>query len=152
MNAGAKISGLNELRAAFRNIATKVPENARKVMHRSADRIEKEAKINAPVDKHNLEESIHQELLYEERGRLGIDVVAGGVVGGVDVSDYAALIHENYPEDHPGPGTQAKRSQYPDHHVGGHFLDRAIDAEKPKLLKAMIVGFMQDMSEVGTKK
>lgn len=128
-----KVSGIEAVQAELRQIAEKVPENGRKQMHRMADRIVKQAKLNAPVDKHNLEEAIHKEVTYDgtQGGRLQIDVVAGGMVGDVNVDDYAAEMHEHYPENNPGPGTQAKREALPGVHVGGGYLQRAVDAERP---------------------
>jgi hypothetical protein len=136
-----RVSGAKEVAAELRYKATKVPENARKVMRRAADRIVKEAKLNAPVDDHELEDSIHKEISYEGRGRLKIDIVAGGVIRGVDVDRYAVVIHENYEgtlKKGPGAGTIAKQIANPGRVIGSKFIQRAVDAERPKLMKAMI--------------
>jgi hypothetical protein len=145
MKAKMTMSGDIELVAQLRYLAQKVPENARKVMHREANNIVKEARLNAPVDDAELEDAIHIEKGYESRGRLTIDVVVGGIVRGVDVDRYAMLIHENYESMTPGPGTIAKRAANPGRYVGGKFLERAVDDRMPKLEKAMIAGVLKDM-------
>lgn len=145
MNTKMTITGADELTAQLRYLAQKVPAGARKVMHRQSEIIVEEAKLNAPVDTHELEDSIRLDKGYEDRGRLKIDIVVGGMVRGVDVDQYAMLIHENYESMKPGPGTIAKRAANPGRYVGGKFLERAVDAQMPKLQKAMIVGIMKDM-------
>lgn len=119
--------GIPELVAQLRYTAHRITDASRKQMHRSADHIVKEAQLNAPVDLHNLEESIRKEVSYGVRGRLQIDIVMGGTVNGVNVDEYAIQVHEHYDEDNPGPGTQAKREANPQRHVGGKFLERALD-------------------------
>jgi len=117
-----KVSGANELAVAMRHAAGVVPDAARKQMHRGADRIVNEAKKNAPVDEHNLEESIRKEKSYGERGRLQIDIVTGGSVNGVDVDQYAVIMHES--DYNLGPGSQAKQAGQPEI-VGPKYLERA---------------------------
>jgi HK97 gp10 family phage protein len=138
MKINLKTSGVKELQAQLRYLSETVPENARKIMHRNADQIIKQAQINAPVDKHNLEKSIRKEVSYGFRGRLQIDIVVGGIVNGVNVDEYAALIHENYSSMTPGPGTLAKRQANPSAYVGEKFLERALRDQEDKLTKSMI--------------
>lgn len=127
------VTGVNEVRVNLRNIADRVRDATRERMKRGADRMVKEAKLNAPVDKFNLEESIHIEKTYADHGRLEIDVVAGGVVHGVNVDDYTAEMHENYESYNPGEGTVEKRNAHPERYVGGKFLERAAENENNKL-------------------
>lgn len=143
MKMGLKAEGLNELAARLRYAATKVPDNARKVMHREADVIVKEAVLNAPVDDAQLEKSIHKEIAYEARGRLTIAIVAGGTVDGVDVSRYAVVIHENYEAMKPGPNTLAKRRANPGRRIGSKFIQRAVQARRRKLKAGVIKGAME---------
>jgi len=135
-----KVIGAEQLQAVLRNIGKKVPENARKVMHRGADKIVERAKLFAPHDTGALEDSIHKEVSYESAfgGRLAIDVIAGGFVDGVNVDDYASEVHENYDTKNEGPGTIAKQNEHPDVLVGGKFLERAVDEQEPKLQANMI--------------
>lgn len=124
----------------MRSIGAKVVETARKTMHRAAARIEKRAKLFAPVDKHNLEEAIHIEQGYGTSGRLQMDVVASGEVNGVNVEEYAELVHENYdaPGMMPGPGTLAKREANPGVYIGRKYLERAGSVEERILQPNMI--------------
>ena len=130
--------GFGAVFARLNNIGEKVPDNARKTMHRAADRVVRNAKLMAPVDKHNLEESIKKEISYGFRGRLQINVTAGGFVNGVNVSNYVAEVHENYSSFVPGPNTVAKQNANPQVIVGEKFLERALEQERTKLRQQMI--------------
>lgn len=118
------------------HLGERVVDNARKTMHAAAKRIEKKAKLNAPVDEHNLEDSIRIERYTVERGRLALEVVAGGEVNGVNVDDYAALMHEG--DYNLGPGSIAKQQANPDVVVGRKYLERARDEEEETLDEKMI--------------
>lgn len=118
------------------SLGERVVDNARKTMHASARRIVQEAKLNAPVDEHNLEESIHIERSYGERGRLEITVVAGGNVNGRNVDEYATLMHEGSYE--LGDKSKAKQAANPDRIVGPKFLERAAETEEETLAQKMI--------------
>jgi ASC-1-like (ASCH) protein len=138
MQFKGKITGLEEIAVGLRHAADRVKDSARKQMHRSADKIVREAKLNTPVDRHNLEESIRKEVSYGDRRRLQITVIAGGEVNGVNVDQYAALIHEHYESMKPGKGTIAKRAKYPDRYIGSKFLERAERDNRQRLLDSMI--------------
>ena len=138
MRVKTKITGFEEISIGLRHIAEKVQDGARKKMHRGADKIVKEARLNAPFDTGALEKSIHKEISYETRGRLRITIVAGGEVDGVDVDAYVVMIHENYNNMRPGKGTLAKMAANPGRLIGYHFLTRAYDDQGNKLQKAMI--------------
>lgn len=139
--------GCDELIVTLTNIARKVPETGRKTMHRGADKIIKEAQLNAPVDKHNLEQSITKEIGYDQDqgGRLTIIIRVGGSVNGVDVEEYAMSVHENYGDMTPGPGTIAKREANPGRYVGEKFLQRAVEDQRQKLMKAMIDAIYEEL-------
>jgi hypothetical protein len=131
MDVKMGVTGIEEVYAALRNEAERVSSTARKTMHRGADQIVKEARLNAPRDTGDLEEAIHKDVSYGERNRLQIDIV-------MDEVDYGTEMHEHYPEDRPGPGTLAKRAANPGRHVGGKFITRAVEFVAPKLIKDMI--------------
>jgi hypothetical protein len=147
MMGSVKVSGVGSVMASFRSIATKVPDRARKVMHRSADRVVKLAKLMVPEDTGNLMESIRIESVYVMgggHGRLQINVIVGNqiVVNSngetVDLNDYALKIHELYGMMSPGPRTREKQNANPEIYVGERFLTRAIDAERPRLNAEMV--------------
>jgi hypothetical protein len=145
MRGSLRIQGMDRVRISLRNIAEKVPDGARKVMHRAADDIVKTAKIMTPVDLGNLENSIKILKSYGYRGRLQIDIgvePSGGEVNyngkPINVNDYAAIIHENYEQYKPGKRTLAKRAQYPGYYIGSGFMTRAAAREEPLLNKQMI--------------
>lgn len=139
---------MTEVLARLQYAAVKVPDNARKVMRRTADAIVVEAKINTPHDTGELEDSIREEIGYAGRGRLQIEILVGGMVRGVNVDLYAVQVHENYEGmlvHGPGPGTLAKMAAYPDHYIGSKFLERAVDKYRPKLMKAMIEAIVKEI-------
>lgn len=151
MKIKMKAVGLTELIAGLRHGAESVPDKARKTMHRGAEKILKEAVLNAPVDDAELEDSGHIVKGYEMRGRLKIDVVFGGIVRGVDVDRYAMQIHENYEgmlRKGPGPGTLAKMAANPGRIIGSKFLQRAVDAEESKLKASLLKASVTELKNV----
>lgn len=135
MKAKMTVHGAGYVWTRLRHAADRVKDGARKAMHRGAERIVKEARLNTPVDKHNLEESIRIEKDYTERGRLQIEIVAGGVINGVNVDDYFLEIHEHYEDGgrKPGPNTLAKMKANPGRWIGSGFLRRAVEDNREKI-------------------
>ena len=127
-----KVTGVGNTLAMLSYVGARVPDGARKKMHRIADNIIKDAQLFAPVDKHNLEKSIRKEVTYGGRGRLQIEITAGGFVDGVDVDVYLVRVHENYESMSPGAGTRVKRAMNPGVYIGEKFLTRAVDRHKEK--------------------
>ena len=149
MKIGMRVTGADRARVELRHNADRVRDNARGFMRRSADRIVEEAKILAPRDLYNLEEAIHIEKDYGTSGRLEIDIVAGGTVNGVNVDEYAAIIHENYEQiivEDGNPerrqGTKEKQMQHPDKVIGSKFLERAAKAEEKGLAQRMLTAVL----------
>ncbi|MCP1540061.1 hypothetical protein [Methylorubrum extorquens] len=143
-----QVAGTKSLLAELLNIGEKVPDNARKVMHRNADKIIEEAVLNAPVDKHNLEQAIRKRISYQStfRKRLKIDIEVGGIVNGVNVDEYAMQIHENYGSMNPGKGTIAKRDANPGRFIGEKFLERAVEAVEGKLRPSLIQAVLRGIN------
>jgi hypothetical protein len=116
-------------------------------MKRSADRIVKEARLNTPVDTHDLEQSIHARKTYEDNSRrLQIEIVAGE-----GLEDYAIQVHEAYETavapNGPGPGTLEKMKANPDRVIGSKFLERAVQEEQDKLRARMIEAVTRAVEE-----
>jgi hypothetical protein len=148
MNVKMGVRGVGNVLAELRSIGQRVPEAARKTMHRTSDWIVKEAKLNVPVDTHNLEESIRKEVSYGGRGRLQIDITCGGIVNGVNVDLYALEVHENYEgmtKNGPGPGTLEKMKANPGRKIGSHFLSRAVEEAQKKLRNQMIEAIVKEI-------
>jgi hypothetical protein len=138
-----KVTGVRETILRLRNIGDRVQENARKTMHRAADRIVKRAALYAPVDQHNLEEAIEKRVTYEgKRNRLAIDVGIKPVVNGVNVEQYATIMHEG--EYNLGPRSQEKADRT-GAAVGPGYLTRAADEEKDKLTPQMIAAVNEEI-------
>lgn len=145
MKASVRVSNVDKVLAELRHTGDRVVGSARGAMRRAAARIVENARINAPRDRWNLEESIQLVRDYGIRGRLELTIEMGGVVNGVNVDQYALIIHENYEgiivdDDNPErrQGTREKQAQYPNHYIGGKFLSRAVDEEQQKLMKHLV--------------
>jgi hypothetical protein len=141
MKASIKVHGVENLRVQLGHAALRVADSARKTMHRGADKIVAEAKLNTPVDEHNLEATIRKEVSYEYRGRLKVTITFGGEINGVNVDQYAMRVHENYEgmlRKGPGPGTLAKMAANPGRIIGSKFLERAVTDQKDSLMKKMV--------------
>jgi hypothetical protein len=141
MNFKGVISGFEEIAVGLRHAADRVKDGARKQMHRSADKIVTAAKLYCPEDEGNLVASIRKEISYENRGRLQITVVCGGEINGVNVDQYAVIVHEHYEGmlvKGPGKNTLAKMAANPGVYIGSKFIERAADDNKPRLLESMI--------------
>ena len=139
------VKGADELIAQFRYLAHKIPDTARKQMHRGADKVVQEAQLNAPVEKHNLEKAIHKEVSYGERGRLQIDIVVGGEINGINVDQYALEIHEHYESYTPSKETLAKRQANPGRYVGEKFLERALTSPRVRIVEGIFQAIMKEL-------
>lgn len=172
MKMNMKVTGLKEIQAQLRYTAEKVPENGRKAMHRAADHILEEAKLNTPVDKFNLEKSIRKEITYGTRGRLQINILVGGMmVDGVNITkqknrnlskqqrkrrvnvdQYAVMIHENYEgvtrKNGPGPGTRAKMLANPGRKIGSKFLERALKDNQKATYTTIFQSVVQTLKSI----
>ena len=137
---------------SLENIARKVPDNARKTMRRAAERIVRQAKLYVPEDTGTLMNSIRLESSYGVRGRLQINVVAGGAgyatPKGRPLDQYAAIIHELYDELAPGPRTLEKMAANPGK-VGARFLSRAAQEEEGAIQDHMIEAITQVIKSEG---
>ena len=120
----------NELAVSLHNAAKRSTRKVRLTMRRTVNKVKDLSVRQTPVDLHNLEEA-HE--VTEKRGasnRIEFAVEVGGVVGGRNVDDYAAYVHENYSSvRNVGEGTLAKRAANPDIYVGEKFLERAFQTE-----------------------
>lgn len=144
MEIKAKITGLEEVSVALRHMAERVINGSKQQMERSGKKIVENAKNYCPEDKGNLVESIRMVKTYELNNRKQIIIIAGGVVNGVNVDQYAALIHEHYEsilygKDGKGPSdkTKEKMARFPGK-VGSGFLTRAADEVEPRLRETLI--------------
>lgn len=144
MKGSMKVHGYQAVRQQFRSIGKKVPDAARKQMHRAAERTVERARLYVPEDEQHLRNSIRIEKSYGVRGRLQIDIVVGDMTAVkangrvIDLNQYAAIIHENYAAMQPGKRTLEKRAANPGVHIGEKFLERAAEDENEKLQALMV--------------
>lgn len=156
MKASFTAIGFGAAITLFSSFATKVPEGARKQMHRAAARVVKRAQLYVPEDEQLLKKSIRVEKSYGERGRLVITIVAGNMMAvkasgrTIDLNQYAALVHEAYETqvapNGPGPNTLAKMEANPGVSIGSGFLTRA-HAEEEERLRQRLVQVIDDIIE-----
>jgi hypothetical protein len=151
------------VRTELRSYGDRVPDTARKTMHRSAANIVKMAKEYAPEDTGNLVRGIQIIKDYAgANGRLQIDVgivmppdafsATGTPLTAADFDNYAMLVHENYESEvafvnGPSPKTIAKMARHGEK-VGSFFLRTAAEEEEAKLDKKMIDAITKVISEV----
>ena len=138
---GIRVSGLSDVILELRNTGKLVRENARKTMHRGADKIVERARLMAPVDEGNLEDAIQKDVKYEGKfGRLAIDIVLLDHVNGVDVSAYGREMHEGV--YNLGPKSEEKQKTT-GVQVGREFITRAYKEQAEKMQRQM-VGTVED--------
>ncbi len=145
MIAGFRETGAGAVQIQLRNIARKVPENARKVMRRGAEKTAELARSFTPEDTKALVDSIRVESGYQEgSGRLFINVIVANKIitlpsgRTLDLNTYALIIHESYSQMKPGDGTLAKMARSPGVIVGERFMDRAAAKMAPAIEQEMI--------------
>lgn len=149
MKMRMKVQGIASVRMMLRSVGEKVPDTARKQMHRSAARIVKRAQLYVPEDTTALRESIRVEKTYGDRRRLQIDIIAGGAAvvldggKGINLDQYAWIIHERYSDMNPGKKTKEKMAANPGVLIGERFLERANEEEEKKLRNNIIVTINQ---------
>ena len=145
---GVKVTGGEGLKRKLENFAEKSSEGVREVMRRYANKIGERARDYAPVDEHNLENSICYPAIdkrcekrdginnrttfsvFVDKDMLALNPNKPSTAGKL-VGDYAFIIHEGYnPETGKpfewGEKTQAK-SQDKGVHCGEKYLERAVD-------------------------
>lgn len=156
-----KLTGMAALRTEMRTLATKVPDAARKTMHRSADVIVENARAYAPEDWGNLVRAIRIIKDYAgANGRLQIDIAVqpfgdeigeNGPITAEQFNFYATLVHENYEYvmrvNGPGPKTLEKMTRNPGK-VGSGFLRRAAQEEEQKLEAKTVQAITKVVNEV----
>lgn len=139
MEIKLNITGVDEVAVELRNTAEKLHSHSARELTRLGDRIVKRARNYAPEDKGNLVASIRAEKTKDERGRVQIDILAGGEVNGVNVDQYLLPVHENYEDMLYGPygkgpsdKTKIKMAKFPGK-VGSKFIDTAVKDEMPSV-------------------
>jgi hypothetical protein len=169
MKGTLKVTGLAAVRTELRVLADRVPDTARKQMHRSAARIVKLAKEYAPEDVGNLVDGIQVIKDYSgQNGRLNIDI---GIVKPADAfsasgtpltdqqfDNYVALVHEHYEsilvavrkDGTPGGPSAKTRTKMMTHgeKVGSFFLRTAALEEEPRMGKSMVQQVTKVIDEV----
>ena len=113
--------------ADLHNMAKRSTRAVRAQLKKEATALKNMSKRMAPVDEHNLE-SAHQVVKFvDTNDRVGYGVEVGGVVNGVNVDNYALIVHEGLDGKKYGqtPAGRAKASRERVR-VGPKFLERAL--------------------------
>lgn len=143
---GVTVSGVDALIAQLSQIGKKADRGIADELRKGAEEIAELAKVYAPVDEGNLEESIKTD---EDRsgvnGRIQTYVYVDGSVtndDGVRVEDYAEKMHEGVYT--PGPLSQAK-AQRTGEIVGRKYLERAVDKLRPQIVRRVAQRLKRDI-------
>lgn len=128
---GMKITNLTEVVTMFKLVDKNVNQKTRDVMHAGAERIKQMAIVNAPIDEGNLEKAIKVKPSQGNQYSLKIVIAVEGIVGGRNVEEYAAIVHE-YTWDKRGPLTRAKGPK-----AGPRYLFRAVRDGKQQLMREL---------------
>ncbi|MBD9511631.1 HK97 gp10 family phage protein [Ensifer sp. ENS10] len=163
MKSKLKVTGLAAVRTELRSYGDRVPDAARKTMHRSAEIIRDMAREYAPEDEGNLVRGIKIIKDYGANGRLQIDIgiempadafsKSGTPLTAASFDRYATLVHENYESEvayvnGPSRATIAKMARHGEK-VGSFFLRTAAEEEEKKLDDKMVNAITQVINEVG---
>jgi len=129
---GVKVTGVDEFKYTLRNFADRSSKGSRETLKQGAIDISELAKLQAPVDKFNLEASIKvrqtKDSLFRNRAAFEVYIDDNTSAGdGRTVGEYAENVHENYDRMTPGKGTIDKRVANPGVDIGGKFLERAFE-------------------------
>ncbi|WEU67485.1 hypothetical protein [Xanthomonas phage JGB6] len=147
---GIKITNMTEVVTMFQLTEKRVTEEARSVLRRYAEKVKNDAVAFAPVDEHNLEKAIKVLPSQGNQYTLRMTIAVGGVVGGRNVDEYAAIVHE-YQWSKRGPYTRLKGPK-----AGPRYLKRAVEANekglKADLAKAMQKGIDTAIRQSGVNK
>lgn len=138
---------------------TSTRRDAKAVLRSTAKEIMKASQQMAPLDEGDLEEAHRIDTVRLNEDFIELEISVGGIVNGVDVDEYATIMHEGLAPF--GSGTAGEVQQYigktgrlsssflknasnpSDRQVGGKFLERAVAIfEKPLMsrLSAILTG------------
>lgn len=129
-----KATGIRDVVKNVQNFAKSTNRQSRRVMDRYAEKMEKLARDNAPVDTGNLEEAIegHTRTRIGRRKTITVEINDFRHDDGTPANDYGALLHETR-DWKLGPKSQAKAAG--GKQVGSKFIERAVDELLPDLVK-----------------
>lgn len=153
--SSVKLLGLDSLLVGLQRTEDRTHARLRRAVERGAKRIGDRAREYAPVDQHDLENAIRDDVrVRDARNRLvmvvGVDYSRLGPGYSVSGFDYAVEMHENYPYPIGGipdlPHLQGSyQKQASGKRVGGQFLARALDEEMEGIQAEM----RQILAEIG---
>lgn len=110
---------------------------SKKVLREGAKKIMESSQMMAPVDDGQLEEAHELAIIRLNKDEMEVEITVGGMVGDVDVDDYAWEQHESLTPAGDwklGPNSRAKdAANPPGHSVGGKFLERAVDLHEDEI-------------------
>lgn len=125
---------LNNLRQKLMTRENVFNEKIQEALKEGAVLIKEKSQSNSPVDTHNLETAHKIIPGVTRKGYTSLSVEVSGTGQGSendrDVEAYALEVHENYTS--MGPKSAEKLAQ--GHEVGGKYLERAVESEKPKVV------------------
>lgn len=156
-----KIKGIEATLSTFREADRRFKEAAARELEAGAKEIAALARMYAPIDRGDLVKSIRAQRVNETTSYKW-RVKVGGNIGGRDVHEYAALVHErmlttaNAPsepvEDFLRPGEKSReKAAALGVVVGGGYLRRAFNDLQADIRKRVRAGLQNEISGLSRK-
>ena len=126
--------GIEQFVEEFQRSTAETRRESKKRMRAGGKKILEESKAGAPVDESNLEEAHELAITRLSRDNIEMEITVGGFVGGRNVDDYAAEMHEGVYQLGEKSLAKDAGSLTP---VGRKFLERAADKHEASLVEAV---------------
>lgn len=131
----------DQLAEQFRQSISRTRRESKKIMREVANDILLASQQMAPLDDGELEQAHDISIVRLNRDDMLLEIGVGGWVGGVNVDEYAWIMHERlspYGDLNLGPRSILKNALNPaNRKVGGKFLERAADEYEPIAIERM---------------
>jgi hypothetical protein len=105
------------------------------VMREETTKVKEISQAQAPYDDGQLEAAHRIIIRRNQSNKASYIIEVGGTVNGVNVDEYAEIIHEGIGWTKLGKESDAKQARVSPLIVGDHFLSRAFDDRKDLIIK-----------------
>jgi hypothetical protein len=147
---GVTLLGLQELTASLRNVADMSSRGVRDALEHGAEDIQKLARLYAPVDEGNLEDSIKIDGTRDVSSQPGRKMfmvyvdLSHPAEGGRSVGEYAERMHET--SYNLGPKSAAKEDAI-GMMVGPKYLERAVEDLEDEINQKATLGLLKGIGK-----
>lgn len=140
-----KTMGRNQLSWMLSNAHREGRARAFAAMREETYRIKEISVKQAPVDTGELEAAHQVKIHRNHTDKAHYNIVVSGVINGVNVDDYARVIHEGIGWYHLGDKSKIKQGQVAPLRVGEKFLERALADNETNIIRAVHAAMYQGM-------